>query len=840
MKKRIKDIEKDIDMLIKTVIIQNEKAKIQSLRNELHKLCSAEEIKWKQRGKAAWLAEGDRNTAFFHAKASLRRKINHIDRLKDDEDRWCEEKDAIQGIIQRYFHTIFSSANPSYDELEKVISAVPARVTEDMNWELLKEYSAQEVKLALSQMFPFKSPEPDGMPPIFYQRFWNIVGRATLKCVLNMLNNCEIAPLLNFTDIVLIPKCSNPVNVSQFRPISLCNVVYKLVSKTIANRLKLVLDSIISPSQLAFIPGRLIIDNVLVAFEVNHFLKNKRGGKEESVAIKLDMSKAYDRIEWGFLKRILLKMGFQTCIVKMIMSCVSSVCEIKGNIRGVVVARSAPKVSDLLFADDTLILCQASKDALIQVREVLDTYGKTSGQQINLQKSSIVFSRNTPPSNRNELAAVLGVRIDSTYEKYLGLPQKQDTLDCMEKVVRRKEGRWLRIQRSPGFQPRNVGQTGVEDLQKSEPRAYILEARPILEDGIRWRIGDGRSVQVWDDKWIPRPTTFQPITPKNRLCPGLRVADLIDEATRSWKTEQIDNLFWHDDAAVITTIPIGRFSSPDTQNRNKRVMENRHSLPMEVVASARSFLQDFQNCIVRTNPPGRFSAPTWSPPKLGTIKINFDTSVAKELGGAGLGVIARDHEGNCVAWRTNTLLGATDPEHCEALAARLAVDFGIEQGWRNCLIEGDCILVIQKLLMAKEDASAVGPIISDILCLSHFFDSLSYAHVKRTANSAAHYLAKAAFTIQAGETPQPLCLKPLCEYYCTKWITSNQGELGLRTKGLPHFDSCTEMFSASVATGNIAHSSAMPPLDSNDDDELEGSHPTMEHVNSFETDVQEH
>ncbi|KAL0358068.1 UNVERIFIED_CONTAM: putative ribonuclease H protein [Sesamum calycinum] len=84
-------------------------------------------------------------------------------------------------------------------------------------------------------------------------------------------------------------------------------------------------------------------------------------------------------------------------------------------------------------------------------------------------------------------------------------------------------------------------------------------------DGIRWHIGDGRSVQVWDDKWITRPTTFQPITPKNGLCPGLRVADLIDEATRSWKTEHIDNLFWHDDAAVIKAIPIGCFSSLDTQ-----------------------------------------------------------------------------------------------------------------------------------------------------------------------------------------------------------------------------------------------------------------------------------
>ncbi|KAL0361053.1 UNVERIFIED_CONTAM: hypothetical protein Sradi_3789800 [Sesamum radiatum] len=93
------------------------------------------------------------------------------------------------------------------------------------------------------------------------------------------------------------------------------------------------------------------------------------------------------------------------------------------------------------------------------------------------------------------------------------------------------------------------------------------------------------------------------------------------------------------------------------------------------------------------------------------------------------------------------------PEHGEALAACLALDLGIEQGWRNCLIEGDCLVVIQKLLMVQEDASAVGPIIKDILRLSSFFDTVSYTHVKRSANSAAHCLAKAAFSIQAGGIP---------------------------------------------------------------------------------------
>ncbi|KAL0401094.1 UNVERIFIED_CONTAM: hypothetical protein Slati_4139300 [Sesamum latifolium] len=128
------------------------------------------------------------------------------------------------------------------------------------------------------------------------------------------------------------------------------------------------------------------------------------------------------------------------------------------------------------------------------------------------------------------------------------------------------------------------------------------------------------------------------------------------------------------------------------QRRNKRVMDNSHSSPIEVVASARSFLQDFHNCTSRTNLPGQSSATVWSPPKEGLIKINFDAAVGNESCEAGLGVIARDHEGKCIAWRTDTLVGVMDPEHGEALAARLALDLGIEQGWRNCLIEGKFLI----------------------------------------------------------------------------------------------------------------------------------------------------
>lgn len=105
----------------------------------------------------------------------------------------------------------------------------------------------------------------------------------------------------------MIPKVQNLEKVTELRPISLCNVVYKLISKVLTNRLKLILPDIITPTRSAFVPRRLISDNILIAYELTHYMINKRKGNTGYAAIKLDMSKAYDRVEWGFLSDIMRK-----------------------------------------------------------------------------------------------------------------------------------------------------------------------------------------------------------------------------------------------------------------------------------------------------------------------------------------------------------------------------------------------------------------------------------------------------------------------------------------------------------------------------------------------------
>ena len=145
------------------------------------------------------------------------------------------------------------------------------------------------------------------------------------QAVLSSLNSSSLLKSINHTFITLISKVKNPERVTEFRPISLCNVIYKIISKVIANRLKPLLNSIISETQGAFIANRLIIDNILIAFESLHNMKNNCTRKKGFMTLKLDISKAYDRMDRIFLKKILLKMVFQESWVALIMECISTV-----------------------------------------------------------------------------------------------------------------------------------------------------------------------------------------------------------------------------------------------------------------------------------------------------------------------------------------------------------------------------------------------------------------------------------------------------------------------------------------------------------------------------------
>ncbi|KAL0009842.1 hypothetical protein SO802_004950 [Lithocarpus litseifolius] len=317
---------------------------VQKLKTNINKALTREEIMWSQRSRAMWIKWGDRNMKFFHATASQRQKRNSILGLMDSDQ-------------------------PS--NFEASLSAIHPSVTPAMNASLTAEFRVDEIWNALHQMHPTKSPGPDGMSPIFYHKYWDVVGPKVIECVLKTLNSGVMPSGLNETFICLIPKVKSPQKITEYCPISLCNVSYKIISKVLANRLKRILAEVVNESQSAFMLGRLISDNVMVAFETMHCINGRRKGKDPLMALKLDMNKAYDRVEWRYLAVIMRRLGFNERWISLMMMCISTVTNsvlINGEARGSIVPsrrlRQGDPISPFLF-----LLCSEGLSAMLRKEE---------------------------------------------------------------------------------------------------------------------------------------------------------------------------------------------------------------------------------------------------------------------------------------------------------------------------------------------------------------------------------------------------------------------------------------------------------------------------------------
>ena len=211
-------------------------------------------------------------------------------------------------LLIEYYSQLFTSSLPR--DLKHIVERFQLMVLEEMRDALAKPYTSEEVGVAMKEMALLKAPGPDGMPYLFFQTYWTDVCMDITQAVLSCLNSSSILKSINNTFITLIPKVNNSNRVSDFRPISLCNVIYKIVSKVIANRLKPMLNYSISETQSAFVADRLITDNILIAFESLHHMKTCCTRNKGFMAMKLDMRKVYDRVKWSFLEKNPPQTGF--------------------------------------------------------------------------------------------------------------------------------------------------------------------------------------------------------------------------------------------------------------------------------------------------------------------------------------------------------------------------------------------------------------------------------------------------------------------------------------------------------------------------------------------------
>jgi hypothetical protein len=460
---------------------------------ELDKLILMEEICWRQKSRALWLQEGDKNSKFFHRLANSHRNANSIAKLNIDGILSSNQDDIRDHIASFYEHLYMETgySRPLLDGMQ--FSAIS---DEDAEW-LERPFDEEEIAGVVQGFNGDKAPGPDGFSLAFFQQCWSVVRDEVLAVCQEFHEHCHFERSLNATFVSLIPKKHGADEIKDFRPISLVGGIYKIIAKMLAVRLSVVLGKIISPSQNAFVKGRQILDSVLIA---NECLDSRLKAEEPGVICKLDLEKAYDHVNWEFLLYLLQRCGFSEKWRRWISFCISSVrfsilingspCGFFQSSRGIrqgdplspllfvivmeALSRMIDKasgvgllsgfsvggeisdplrISHLLFADDTLIFCEASPDNLIYLRAILTWFEATSGLRVNLGKSELAQVGEVP--HLEVLAEILGCKTSAFPMKYLGLPLgahfKVQSIwnPIVEKLERRLAG-WKRMYLSKG------------------------------------------------------------------------------------------------------------------------------------------------------------------------------------------------------------------------------------------------------------------------------------------------------------------------------------------------------------------------------------------------------
>ncbi|GJY58075.1 RNA-directed DNA polymerase, eukaryota, reverse transcriptase zinc-binding domain protein, partial [Tanacetum coccineum] len=454
----VKKIEEDL----KSVQVEVEanpnckvvKEKLSKIRQEYNEATNDEEKLLAQKAKVKWLSEGDKNTKYFHNVIKSRMHTNRIKGVCDEKGNCCEEESVADQFV-KHFEKFLGNRG----ETEQIDSPEDLFLNKFYADLMVRDITDKEIKEAIFGIGDDKAPGPDG----YTAKFWNIVGGDVCGAVQEFFKSNKLLGEVNATLITLIPNIHQPNKVSDYRPIACCNVVYKCISKIITKRLQGCLDKLVNVNQSAFVPERLIQDNLLITQELLKGYNRKNGPKR--YALKIDIAKAYDIVNWGFLKRILTHFGFHEKIIGWIVTCVTSVAfsiGVNGERYGyfksgrglrqgdlmspylftlfmevltlIVQSRvnrsdqfkfhwgcKELKLTQLCFADDLLMLCNGDHISVKVLKDVLMEFSKVSGLIPNMQKSTIFF-RSVKENEKQRILEVMPFAVGTLPMKYLRVP----------------------------------------------------------------------------------------------------------------------------------------------------------------------------------------------------------------------------------------------------------------------------------------------------------------------------------------------------------------------------------------------------------------------------------
>ncbi|GJT53982.1 putative RNA-directed DNA polymerase, eukaryota, reverse transcriptase zinc-binding domain protein [Tanacetum coccineum] len=442
---------------------------------EFNEAVLMEERFLKQKAKIQWLKEGDANLAYFHKAVKSRVCRSRMDTVTNSEGVIFDNNTVHDAFVTHYEMFLGhegETSNFNYANLFNV------RINDQDAQDMVREISNQEVKDAIFSIGDDKSPGPDGFTAAFFKEAWNIIANDVYLAVREFFRNGTLLKEINHTIIALLPKVKSPSRVNDYRPISCCNVLFKCISKIIANRIKHSLKTIISPNQSAFIPGRSITDNILLTQELMHNYHLERGTPR--CAFKVDIQKAYDTVDWDFLRIILLGFGFHQKMVSWIMECVTStsysIC-VNGSLHGYFKGKRGLRQGDplspylftlvmevltlmlqrkvqqtdeftyhrycskmelvnLCFADDLFLFAYGDVGSASIIKEALDEFKNASGLVPSLPKSTAYFC-NVLNHVKLSILQILPFEEGKLPVKYLGVPLVSSRLmirDCNELV----------------------------------------------------------------------------------------------------------------------------------------------------------------------------------------------------------------------------------------------------------------------------------------------------------------------------------------------------------------------------------------------------------------------